>query len=83
MAGEVHQAVAVDAQLVQTRFPAQIRQVDDERGIFHFTAQAADQFVVASMVPPVASRSSTTSTLSPAVMASVWISSLSVPYSSS
>ena len=37
----------------------------------------------ASTVPPVANRSSTTSTFEPGAMASVWISRVSLPYSRS
>ncbi len=75
MARERHQTVAVDPQLLQALFAAQIEEIDNESGIVRFAAEAADQLTVASIVPPVASRSSTTSTLSPGLMASTWISS--------
>lgn len=44
MARERHQTVAVDPQLLQALFAAQIEEIDNESGIVHFAAEAADQF---------------------------------------
>ena len=43
---------------------------------------SVSSLIAASAVPPVAMRSSTTSTRSPRFTASTWISTRSVPYSS-
>ncbi len=75
VARERHQTVAVDPQLLQALFAAQIEEIDNESGIVHFATEAADQFDRGVDSAAVASRSSTTSTLSPGLMASTWISS--------
>lgn len=70
MSREWHQAVAGNTLFFQTLLAAEIEQVDDECRVGHFPPRRRISFTVASMVPPVASRSSTTSTLSPGLIAS-------------
>lgn len=43
MARERHQTVAVDPQLLQALFAAQIEEIDNESGIVHFATEAADR----------------------------------------
>ena len=62
---------------------AEIGQVDDEGGADHVGLELRSSLTAASAVPPVAIRSSTRSTGSPAPIASSWISMTSMPYSSS
>ena len=75
MARERHQTEAVDPQLLQALFAAQIEEIDNESGILHFAAETADQFD--RRVDGSAGRQQIVhhQTLSPGLMASTWISS--------
>ena len=74
---------AEDLILFQPVAALQKIELDGEAETRDSGAELAGQFAVASMVPPVASKSSTMTTFWPGSMASKWISSASVPYSRS
>ena len=70
------------AALAQLPAAAEIGQVDDERQPTTLPPVCSIRSSAAMAVPPVAIRSSTSRICSPGAMASVWISTRSVPYSS-
>ena len=62
--------------------PLEEQQLDQEREANDLCLELLTSSIVPSTVPPVASRSSTISTRWPGRIASLWISSVLVPYSS-
>ncbi len=74
---------AEDVVLLKALAAFQEVEFDGEAQPGDLAAQLLHQLTVASMVPPVASRSSTSTTLCPGAIASTWISSVSEPYSRS
>ena len=74
---------AEDVVLLEAIAPFQEVELDGKAQPGDLPPSCFTSFTVASMVPPVASRSSTRTTLCPGAMASMWISSVSDPYSRS